>query len=92
MAQTPLLNPLSKRGYSSDGPVYASRVEQMYSSYHSGSLSYLEDCISFGEDSDYLKRFYEEYEFANKILMLSEYYQYHRELPRIFQPDIAQVV
>lgn len=92
LGESGLVQPLSKGAYSSDGSVFAGRVEQMYGSYHSGSLSYLEDCIAFGEDGDYLKRYYEECEFASKILMLSEYYQYHRELPRIFHPELTQVV
>lgn len=67
-------------------------IDGMFLNYHNASYSRLEDSIVLNERAEYLKREYQEYEFPGKIAMLSEYYQYHRELPRIFQREIAGIV
>lgn len=36
------------------------------------------------EEETYLKRFYNYFEYENKLTMLSEYYKYHINVPRLF--------
>lgn len=67
-------------------------IDSMFLNYHNASYARLEDSIILNEQAEYLKREYQEYEFPGKIAMLSEYYQYHRELPRLFQREVASIV
>jgi hypothetical protein len=54
----------------------------------SASLMF-EDIQCLVEEEEFLKRFYFKSEYVNKLTMLSEYYKYHSDIPRIFlQPSV----
>lgn len=36
------------------------------------------------DEDEYLKRFYSLHEYDNKIKLLSEYYKFHKDIPRLF--------
>ena len=44
------------------------------------------------EDEDFLKRFYMYSEYDNKIILLSEYYKYHNDMPRLFMKPTYKTV
>lgn len=75
-----------------DAQAHALTITKMYRTYHNANLSLLEDHIAYHESSEYLKRFYTHQEYHNKITLLSEYYQYHQELPRMFQEHISEII
>jgi hypothetical protein len=62
-------------------------IDHMYRGYHSAKLTLLEDETTFREEGEFLKRMYSEDEWGHKIVLLGDYYQYHHELPRLFQLD-----
>lgn len=59
-------------------------VEKCYDN----NLIYLDYEIEFNETKEYLKRFYYEWEYHQKIELLGEYYKYHTDHPRFFLPEV----
>lgn len=46
----------------------------------------------FHDEEECLKRVYSVEEYPNKIHMLSEYYKFHNEVPRLFMLSIAETL
>lgn len=44
------------------------------------------------EDEEFLKRFYIHSEYNKKLTLLSEYYKYHRDIPRLFMKPSYRAV
>jgi hypothetical protein len=42
------------------------------------------DLLTVLDQDEYFKRFYELHEYDNKINLLSEYYKFHKDIPRVF--------
>ena len=49
----------------------------------------IKDEITFFENSERLSRFYLKNEYRKKLKMLTKYYKFHNDLPRIFQKKFA---
>jgi hypothetical protein len=47
------------------------------------NINYI-DTKEFDKKKEYLRRFYKASEHKGKITLLTEYYKYHREIPRCF--------
>src|SRR3990167_6472404 len=63
---------------------YSSRVNNILSEAQTpGAIAYF-DVLTFLDEDEYLKRFYEFFEYGAKIQLLSEYYKFHKDIPRIF--------
>ena len=44
------------------------------------------------DDDEYLKRYYEAHEYEHKVRLLSEYYKFHKDIPRFFaQPTCRRL-
>ena len=50
------------------------------------------DMMAYHEEEDTLKRLYTIGEYPQKIALLSEYYKYHEDVPRLFMMPVATVV
>jgi hypothetical protein len=42
------------------------------------------DLQTYLDEDEYFKRYYELYEYDNKIRLLAEYYKFHKDIPRLF--------
>ena len=42
------------------------------------------DNVYYDENEEYLKRFYKNTEYLTKIQILTEYYKFHKDIPRLF--------
>lgn len=50
------------------------------------------DLLTYYKEEHLLKRLYKSEEYPQKIVMLSEYYKYHEDVPRLFMMPVASVV
>lgn len=48
--------------------------------------------MSFDEEENLLKRFYWVEEYNQKIELLTEYYKFHEDVPRIFHMPLAKII
>jgi hypothetical protein len=53
------------------------------------SLIRYRDGLTYDECEEYMKRTYARREFREKIGVLSEYYKFHRDVPRVFMMPIS---
>jgi hypothetical protein len=60
--------------------------------YHCQEWIELDDRIQFEENREYLKRYYDEGEFRNKIRVLGEYYRYHGLNSRVFIKGVGRLI
>ncbi len=44
------------------------------------------------DDEELLKRDYAAHEYPGKIEMLSEYYKFHRDIPKIFEKSVFRIL
>lgn len=51
-----------------------------------------QDTITMLDIDEYLKRFYEYSEYDYKIELLSEYYKFHKDIPRLFLARVAKIM
>jgi len=47
------------------------------------------DVVTYDEEAEFMKRFYCFTEFQYKIVILTEYYKYHKDIPRLFMLPIT---
>jgi hypothetical protein len=52
----------------------------------------MRDFELFDEEEEYLKRFYKNNEHVNKIMALTEYYKYHKDVARIFKQPVCHIM
>ena len=50
------------------------------------------DIIVYDEMDEFLKRYYMLGEYNTKIAILTEYYKYHKDIPRLFIKPISDVM
>lgn len=77
---------------SSQNYYYSKDITELISQNRCKMLIKFKDQNTFDEEEDYLKRLYSLTEYKNKIKILTEYYKYHREIPRIFAFSISKIM
>lgn len=71
--------------YSSSQNYYnAKEIGEYLSSARTSGAIKIRDFLDFDNSNEFLKRFYSSGEYQGKIRMLSEYYKFHRDIPRLF--------
>ena len=79
--------------YSSSQNYYYTRdINDILSNALTNNVIYYRDLVAFDEVDEYLKRFYLKKELPNKIYLLSEYYKFHRDIPRLFMFPAANTI
>ncbi len=48
--------------------------------------------LTYDEEEEYMKRFYKQTEFGFKIQALTEYYKYHKDIPRMFMVPVCNMM
>lgn len=79
---------------------YSSSQDYYYSNFVNGILNdqltpgviEWQDIITMIDIDEYLKRFYELSEYDYKIELLSEYYKFHKDIPRLFLARVAKIM
>ena len=79
---------------------YSSSHDYYYSNFVNGILNdqltpgviEWQDIITMIDIDEYLKRFYELSEYDYKIELLSEYYKFHKDIPRLFLVRVAKIM
>lgn len=69
---------------SSQNYYYTRDVNEILTSSRSPTVISYKDRQVFDEEVDYMKRFYQRAEYPKKISLLTEYYKFHRDIPRLF--------
>ena len=73
---------------SSQNYYYTREINDILLSNRSSKTIDYRDIIVYDELAEYLKRFYCQSEFKYKIRILTEYYKFHRDIPRLFMLPI----
>jgi hypothetical protein len=63
---------------------YTKDVNDITSNQRTGAVILFKDYQTLDEEDEFLKRFYRMQEYSGKITMLSEYYKFHVDIPRLF--------
>lgn len=63
----------------------------MDKSSNSTVINFLDD-ICFSEEDEYMKRYYQKSNSADRLTSLVEYYKYHKDIPRSFMMPESDVV
>jgi len=48
------------------------------------AVIYFKDAAAIDDEAEYLKRYYFTDEFQKKIKLFTEYYKFHKDIPRLF--------
>ncbi|CAD8195703.1 unnamed protein product [Paramecium pentaurelia] len=80
---------LFKKYCQSQNYYYTRDVNEILRDASSKAVVQYKDWIGYDDDDEYLKRYYYyEDEYPQKIQLLSEYYKFHTDIPRIFMEPI----
>lgn len=71
---------------------YTKQINNIIANNRSPNTIRFTDDIQYSTEENLLKRLYQIDEYPGKIEMLSEYYKYHEDVPRVFMMPVAQVV
>ena len=71
---------------------YSKDVNEIFSTTRNKVSIQFKDQQAFDEEDEYLKRVYGSKETKGKVTILTEYYKYHRDVPRIFMYSIARIM
>ena len=71
---------------------YSKDVNEILSTTRNKIAIKFKDHQTFDEEEEYLKRFYDGKEIRGKISILTEYYKFHKDVPRIFMFSIARIM
>ena len=63
---------------------YSKDINEILSNQRSSSVIRLKDFLTLDDCEEYLNRIYLLNEYDAKIIRLSEYYKFHRDIPRMF--------
>ena len=70
---------------------FSSKIDRLMSAARTRlSVQYI-DTMAYIEYYEYMKREYRYEEYEGKIVSLSEYYKYHRDVPRVFIRGVSDV-
>lgn len=79
--------------YSSSQNYYFTKdINEILGDSRTSGVIKFKDFKHFDELEEYLKRFYMRKEYKNKIRMLSEYYKFHNDIPRMFMLPTSNVM
>ena len=59
-------------------------MNEILTSSRTKAVILFKDLIHLDEEDEYLKRYYKYSEYPHKIKLLTEYYKYHNDIPRMF--------
>ncbi|CAD8101060.1 unnamed protein product [Paramecium primaurelia] len=80
---------LFKKYCQSQNYYYTRDINEILRDASSKAVVQYKDWIGYDDDDEYLKRYYYyEDEYPQKIQLLSEYYKFHTDIPRIFMEPI----
>ena len=89
----PALNLFLYNKYSSSQNYYYTKdVNNILSGAKTPAVLAFTDIACYCEDEQLLKRQYAHDEYPQKIALLSEYYKYHEDVPRVFSMPVAKIV
>lgn len=89
----PKLNLFLYNKYSSSQNYYYTKdINNILGGNKTPAVMVFTDLLCFYEDDQLLKRLYKSDEYPQKIALLSEYYKYHEDVPRVFMMPVAKVV
>jgi len=77
---------------SSQNYYYTKDINDILANAKVPSVIIFRDIEVFEECEEYLKRFYRGVEYEGKIKMLTEYYKYHQDIPRLFMYPIINTL
>jgi len=77
---------------SSQNYYYTKDINDILANAKVPSVIFFRDIEVFEECEEYLKRFYRGAEYDGKIKMLTEYYKYHQDIPRLFMFPIINTL
>lgn len=69
---------------SSQNYYYTKEINEILSNQRNPALIRFKDQVTCDEEEEYLKRYYQVREYQNKIKLLTEYYKFHKDIPRLF--------
>jgi len=71
---------------------YCKDVNEILSTTRNKISIKFKDQQTFDEEDEYLKRYYDAKEIKGKLTILTEYYKFHKDVPRIFMYSIARIM
>ena len=74
---------------SSQNYYYAKTINEILTNAKTPNTISFKDYRMLGEEEEQLRRFYRKSEHRAKLSMLSEYYKYHKDIPRMFMLPIT---
>lgn len=77
---------------SSENYYHSKDVNDIQSNTRCKSNYIFKEIKSFDKKEEFLRRFYNSEEYASRIEILTSYYQYHSEVPRMFMKGMCDVV
>ncbi|CAK70733.1 unnamed protein product (macronuclear) [Paramecium tetraurelia] len=67
---------------SSQNYYYTREINEILSKQRTSSVILFQDYLHYDDEDEYLRRFYLQEVYANKMKLLKEFYKYHKDLPR----------
>jgi hypothetical protein len=77
---------------SSQNYFYTKEITDLVENVRKSSVIRWKDANLAEEDEEYLTRYYEFKDFDRKLTMLTEYYKFHRDIPRMFMLPTTNVL
>ena len=77
---------------SSQNYYYTKEINNILSGVRTPAVFNYTDNLHYLEDENLLKRIYKVEEYPKRIEMLTEYYKYHEDVPRLFMKPVASTV
>ena len=77
---------------SSQNYYYTKEINNILGGNRTASVFVYNDILNYIEDEDLLKRLYRSEEYPKRIEMLTEYYKYHEDVPRLFMKPLSSLV
>lgn len=71
---------------------YSKDINEILSDSRNKIAITFKDQSTYDETEEYLKRFYYSKEIKGKLIILTEYYKFHKDVPRIFMYSIAKIM
>ncbi|KAM3128073.1 hypothetical protein pb186bvf_019836 [Paramecium bursaria] len=82
---------ISKYSQSSDY-YYQKGLSEFYNNSRKPKVILFQFQIAFNDITECLRRTYQKAESFEKLGLLTEYYKYHNEIPRLFMPNLSEVM
>jgi len=77
---------------SSQNYYYTKEINDLINNAKTPNAIRFKDLMHYEEEQEYLKRPYRRAEYRPKIKMLTEYYKYHKDVPRVFISPVCDVL